>query len=83
MRPNSTTMNTSMVFLSRVALVLALNLSISLAFVSNKLSSPITQLSAADGEADFSTPNMGDVGFVLLAGGTGSRMKASMRKFFM
>jgi hypothetical protein len=33
-----------------------------------------------NGESDFITPDMGDVGFVLLAGGTGSRMKAGMRK---
>lgn len=29
---------------------------------------------------DFETPDMSDVGFVLLAGGTGSRMKANMRE---
>nr|AYV97150.1 2-C-methyl-D-erythritol 4-phosphate [Haslea ostrearia] len=29
------------------------------------------------------SPNMGDVGFVLLAGGTGSRMKANMPKQFL
>ena len=29
---------------------------------------------------DESVPEMGNVGFVLLAGGTGSRMKASMPK---
>lgn len=28
----------------------------------------------------FDTPDMADVGFVLLAGGTGSRMKANMRE---
>jgi hypothetical protein len=30
---------------------------------------------------DFGTPDMADVGFVLLAGGTGSRMKANMREY--
>lgn len=29
---------------------------------------------------DGTTPDMGDVGFVVLAGGTGSRMKAGMRE---
>jgi hypothetical protein len=31
-------------------------------------------------EGTTTTPDMGDVGFVLLAGGTGSRMKATMRE---
>ncbi|KAG7366690.1 2-C-methyl-D-erythritol 4-phosphate cytidylyltransferase-domain containing protein [Nitzschia inconspicua] len=32
---------------------------------------------------DFETPDMSDVGFVLLAGGTGSRMKATMPKQYL
>lgn len=40
------------------------------------------QLFASAGETD-TVVDMGDVGFVLLAGGTGSRMKANMPKQFM
>ena len=41
-----------------------------------------TKLDATSSSSDdgFVTPNMDDVGFVVLAGGTGSRMKANMRK---
>ena len=34
-------------------------------------------------ESDIDAQELGDVGFVLLAGGTGSRMKANMPKQFM
>jgi hypothetical protein len=37
-------------------------------------------LAASSASDVFDTPDMGDVGFVLLAGGTGSRMKANMRE---
>jgi len=40
----------------------------------------ITLNSNVDGKAELDNTDFGDVGFVLLAGGTGSRMKASMRK---
>lgn len=40
-------------------------------------------LAAADDDAQDDVPSMSDVGFVLLAGGTGSRMKASMPKQFL
>lgn len=43
----------------------------------------ITLNSNVDGKAEFDTPDFGDVGFVLLAGGTGSRMKASMPKQYL
>ena len=33
--------------------------------------------------SDEDTPDMGNLGFVLLAGGTGSRMKASMPKQYL
>ena len=66
------------------ALVLICNkLCISSAFVAKQHSERTinTRLNSdSNGESDFSTPDMGDVGFVLLAGGTGSRMKAGMRK---
>ena len=63
-----------------ISLILAFNSISASAFVSTNQAPLITRLSAANGDADFATPDMGDVGFVLLAGGTGSRMKASMRK---
>ena len=66
------------------ALVLICNkLCISSAFVAKHHTERIinTRLNSNNnGESDFITPDMGDVGFVLLAGGTGSRMKAGMRK---
>lgn len=40
-----------------------------------------SQLAASSG--DESTPDMANIGFVLLAGGTGSRMKASMPKQYL
>ena len=40
-------------------------------------------LQAAEGDADAEIVDLGDVGFVLLAGGTGSRMKANMPKQFL
>jgi 2-C-methyl-D-erythritol 4-phosphate cytidylyltransferase len=40
-----------------------------------------TKIAAASDDND--TPEMGNVGFVLLAGGTGSRMKASMPKQYL
>jgi len=62
-----------------------LNSYISSAFVSNRqpVSPTTTQLSGSNGDAEIVTPDMGDVGFVLLAGGTGSRMKASMPKQYL
>ena len=39
--------------------------------------------SSSDDESSSSTPDMGNVGFVLLAGGTGSRMKANMPKQYL
>jgi hypothetical protein len=70
-------------FLFRLSVTLVLNLSLSSAFVSNKRSRTIVELHATNGDGDMITPEMGDVGFVLLAGGTGSRMKASMRKLLV
>lgn len=40
-----------------------------------------TRLNGSENGMETTTPDMGDVGFVLLAGGKGSRMKSSMRKF--
>ena len=40
-------------------------------------------LQAAEGDSDAEVADLGDVGFVLLAGGTGSRMKANMPKQFL
>lgn len=70
-------------FLFRLSVTLVLNLSLSSAFVSNKRSRTIVELHATNGDGDMITPEMGDVGFVLLAGGTGSRMKASMPKQYL
>lgn len=70
-------------FLFRLSLLFAFNATISFAFVSNTHSLPITKFYAANGEGEFTTPEMGDVGFVLLAGGTGSRMKANMPKQYL
>eukprot|EP00533_Pseudo-nitzschia_delicatissima_P001409 CAMPEP_0116093638 /NCGR_PEP_ID=MMETSP0327-20121206/8704_1 /TAXON_ID=44447 /ORGANISM="Pseudo-nitzschia delicatissima, Strain B596" /LENGTH=299 /DNA_ID=CAMNT_0003585187 /DNA_START=42 /DNA_END=942 /DNA_ORIENTATION=+ len=67
----------------RLALILAFNSGIASAFVSTNKPPSITKLSAANGDASFVTPDMVDVGFVLLAGGTGSRMKASMPKQYL
>ena len=39
--------------------------------------------STSDDDDDDDTPDMGNIGFVLLAGGTGSRMKASMPKQYL
>ena len=39
--------------------------------------------SSSDDESSTTTPDMGNVGFVLLAGGTGSRMKANMPKQYL
>ena len=74
-------MNSTSKFLVYLTFILVFSSSISSAFLSSKKSFPITKLRATDAEGDLATPDMGDVGFVLLAGGTGSRMKASMRKF--
>lgn len=76
-------MNSTTKFLVRLSFILVINSSISSAFVTNKQSQPISKLRAVDDDGDFVTPDMGDVGFVLLAGGTGSRMKASMRKLLL
>ena len=73
-------MNHSIMFSFRLSLIFIVGTSISSAFVSNTHLTANSKLSAATDEGEFSTPEMGDVGFVLLAGGTGSRMKASMRK---
>jgi hypothetical protein len=40
-----------------------------------------TRLNGSEDVIETVTPDMGDVGFVLLAGGKGSRMKSSMREF--
>ena len=55
------------------------------AFSLNTITKSTTYLYAASSSDDdgFVTPNMDDVGFVVLAGGTGSRMKANMRKLAM
>jgi hypothetical protein len=73
-------MKSTTIFLFRLSFILAFGSNIASAFVSNAHSSPITQLRASSDDGEFGTPDMADVGFVLLAGGTGSRMKASMRK---
>jgi 2-C-methyl-D-erythritol 4-phosphate cytidylyltransferase len=62
-------------------------LSVSSAFVLqsssllHQLASSKSQVKASSDEE--STPDMGNIGFVLLAGGTGSRMKASMPKQYL
>lgn len=70
-------------FLFRLSLIFAISARISSAFVSNTHLTANSKLRAANDEGEFSTPEMGDVGFVLLAGGTGSRMKASMPKQYL
>jgi len=62
-----------------------MNAGTSSAFVSNRqhIASVASKLSGTNGDSDFVTPDMGDVGFVLLAGGTGSRMKANMPKQYL
>jgi len=76
-------MKSTTIFFFRLSFILAFGSSISSAFVSNGHSSPITKLRASSDDGEFSTPDMADVGFVLLAGGTGSRMKASMPKQYL
>lgn len=70
-----------------IGLVLLLsNLCKTSAFVATSSSDRINSIklmSNIDDKSEFDTPDMGDVGFVLLAGGTGSRMKASMPKQFL
>ena len=73
-------MKSTTLFMFRLSFTLAINSIFASAFVSTNQSPPITKFRAATGDGDFVTPDMGDVGFVLLAGGTGSRMKASMRE---
>jgi len=76
-----------LVYTYLLALVLTFQLCITSAFVPKQhaLSDRIVsiELKSNNGESDFITPDMGDVGFVLLAGGTGSRMKASMPKQYL
>lgn len=74
-----------MKFLFHLSFIVVMNSCMSSAFVSNRQSvaSVATKLSGTNGDSDFVTPDMGDVGFVLLAGGTGSRMKASMPKQYL
>ncbi|VEU40033.1 unnamed protein product [Pseudo-nitzschia multistriata] len=74
-----------MKFLFHLSTLVLLKSCVSSAFVCNpqRIASATTRLSAANGDVDFDTPEMGDVGFVLLAGGTGSRMKASMPKQYL
>jgi 2-C-methyl-D-erythritol 4-phosphate cytidylyltransferase len=73
--------------LLRLAVALLWSLSYSAAFVLRPASQahgqvPLkSRLGAASSDDD--TPDMGNIGFVLLAGGTGSRMKASMPKQFL
>ena len=72
--------NRAIMFFFRLSFIFVLSITVASAFVSNTHLPANLKLSAANNEGEFSTPEMGDVGFVLLAGGTGSRMKASMRK---
>lgn len=74
-----------MKFLLHLSFIVVFNSYISSAFVSNRqpVSPTTTQLNGSNGDAELITPDMGDVGFVLLAGGTGSRMKASMPKQYL
>lgn len=55
----------------------------SCAFFLQPVSSVFSGLAAASDASDVSIPNMADVGFVVLAGGTGSRMKANMPKQYL
>lgn len=69
-----------------IALVLALQLAVGSAFVPNLSNNARrTILKATDDESSstFTTQDLGNVGFVLLAGGSGSRMKANMPKQFL
>lgn len=69
-----------------IALVLALQLTAGSAFVPNLSNNARTTiLKATDDESSsaFTMQDLGNVGFVLLAGGTGSRMKANMPKQFL
>ena len=70
-------------FLFRLSLIFVYSTSICSAFVYSTHPSPNSKLRAVNDEGELTTPEMGDVGFVLLAGGTGSRMKASMRKLLL
>mmetsp|Transcript_24622 Transcript_24622/g.67976 ORF Transcript_24622/g.67976 Transcript_24622/m.67976 type:complete len:299 (+) Transcript_24622:143-1039(+) len=69
----------------KLCVIVMTNAGTSSAFVSNRqhIASVTTKLSGTNGDSDFVTPDMGDVGFVLLAGGTGSRMKANMPKQYL
>jgi 2-C-methyl-D-erythritol 4-phosphate cytidylyltransferase len=74
--------------LLRLAVALLCSLSYSAAFVLRPASHvhgnvPVKSRLDATSSADDDTPDMGNIGFVLLAGGTGSRMKASMPKQFL
>lgn len=68
-----------------VAALFALQITIAQCFVplssSNAFKPP--SLRASEDSEDASIEDLGNVGFVLLAGGTGSRMKANMPKQFM
>lgn len=74
-----------------IAVLLALQITMGQGFApSTAFSSTSTATTAStryatdgDGDADETLTDLSDVGFVLLAGGTGSRMKANMPKQFM
>jgi 2-C-methyl-D-erythritol 4-phosphate cytidylyltransferase len=71
-----------------LALTLLWSLSVSSAFVLRPSSLVHGQVAPsksqiASGSSDDDTPEMSNVGFVLLAGGTGSRMKAGMPKQYL
>ena len=69
-----------------IALVLALQLTVGSAFAPNLSNNARTTiLKATDDESSstFTMQDLGNVGFVLLAGGSGSRMKANMPKQFL
>lgn len=63
-------------------LLFALQLAVGSAFVPTQAKKIGTSLRAST-DNDSSMQDLGNVGFVLLAGGTGSRMKASMPKQFL
>ena len=52
-------------------------------FVLQPIPRATVSLAASENVADVQAVDMGDVGFVLLAGGTGSRMKANMPKQYL
>lgn len=76
-------LSTRLLFVSILASVATNTWAFCLHPMPSSLSPSLVVLAAAAKDGDASAPDMSDVGFVVLAGGTGSRMKANMPKQYL